>query len=68
MQVKNYTPNPQLACAVIDELGGVTAVAEEMKLAAGSVGGWKTYGLPQSRYQLLKLKFPDLKAWAKFES
>lgn len=67
MQVKNYTPNPQLACAVIDELGGVTAVAEEMKLAAGSVGGWKTNGLPQSRYEFLKLKHPKLSAWSKFE-
>lgn len=67
MQVKNYKPNPQLACAVITELGGVTAVARDMKLAAGSVGGWKTYGLPQSRFEFLKLKYPELKTWAKFK-
>lgn len=68
MKVNGYKSNPQLARDVITELGGVTKTAKIVELRSSSVCGWKTYGLPQSRYQFLKLKFPDLKAWAKFES
>ncbi|MDD6318820.1 MAG: hypothetical protein PUA61_08225 [Succinatimonas hippei] len=63
MKVNGYNPDPKLACNVIAELGGERKTAEIVGLRLASIYGWKTYGLPQSRYQYLKLKFPDLKAW-----
>ena len=54
----------KLACALIDELGGVSRVAGICNIKPASVCGWRTHGIPQARYQFLRLAYPRLKCWS----
>lgn len=47
------------AVRIIDELGGVSAVAAIFKVRQPSVSEWKKRGIPPARKQTLALMFPD---------
>lgn len=48
---------------LIDELGGLSAVAKICRIKPSSVFMWKKQGIPFSRVMYLKLAYPNLKAW-----
>ncbi len=48
---------------IIDELGGVTAIAKELNLSTAATSQWRKFGIPSSRTMYLQLKYPKLKAW-----
>ena len=49
----------ELACRVIDALGGVSAVARLVGIQQPSVSGWKKHGIPHAREQYLRLLRPE---------
>lgn len=61
-KLKNSTP--EIAEAVIEELGGIHALARIFDVAPPSIQDWKKYGIPGWRQEYLKRAYPDLKAWS----
>lgn len=55
--------NLDFISALIDELGGLSAVAKICRIKPSSVFMWKKQGIPYSRVMYLKLAYPNLKAW-----
>lgn len=53
-----------LANKIIEEMGGVTALARWAERAPASVHRWRTAGIPSAFYRLLKKEHPELKAWS----
>jgi hypothetical protein len=45
--------------AIIDELGGTSAIASMLGIKPPSVSEWRVKGIPPSRRQTLSLLFPD---------
>ena len=54
---------PNIAACVIEELGGLYAVAKICHIKPQSVNNWRKKRLPPAREQFLKLAYPNLKAW-----
>lgn len=48
-----------LANAVIDRLGGTSAVARICECKPPSVHEWRVNGIPKARLQFLRLAFPE---------
>jgi len=46
--------------AIIDELGGTSAVAQLFNIKPGSVSEWRHTGIPPARLMYLKVVRPDL--------
>jgi len=46
--------------AIIDALGGTSAVAELCNVRPPSVSDWRRYGIPQARLMYLRLLRPDV--------
>ncbi len=61
-EIKNLLRG-ELADRLIQELGGVTKVANICKIATSSVCSWREQGCPRARLMYLKLAYPDLKVW-----
>lgn len=49
MHMNQSTRSPEFARNLINELGGVNAVARLANVRPSSVVGWKTYGVPEGR-------------------
>lgn len=47
------------ASAVIDRLGGTSAVAKICDIKPPSVHEWRLNGIPKARLQFLRLAYPD---------
>ncbi len=61
-EIKNLLKG-ELADRLIQELGGVTKVANICKIATSSVCSWREQGCPRARLMYLQLAYPDLKVW-----
>ncbi len=61
-EIKNLLKG-ELADRLIQELGGVTKVANICKIATSSVCSWREQGCPRARLMYLKLAYPELKVW-----
>lgn len=48
--------------AIIEALGGVTAVAKTFGLSHPSVSHWKRDGIPEDRLQVIQLRFKKVPA------
>ena len=58
------TDPKKIASKLIEELGGLYAVAKICHIKPQSVNGWRKRRIPPARLQYLKLAYPNLKAWA----
>lgn len=54
----------KLTNAVIDEIGGTSAMAKWAERAPSTIHQWRTKGMPSAFYRLLKKEFPKFKAWS----
>ncbi|CAM3827494.1 hypothetical protein [Castellaniella denitrificans] len=57
MSRKLLTDHPD--SAIIESLGGTTAVARMCDIKIPSVSGWKRKGIPQARRMYLRLLHPE---------
>lgn len=62
---KKNTTSVELSKALIDELGGISAVARWAEITRQSVFSWKKNGIPTPFLKLMRLEFPNLKSWLK---
>lgn len=69
MKLNSKRGNPQIAEAVIEELG-VTVIQEETKLCSddkpitnGAITNYKKYGFPIFFEKYLRMKYKKLSAW-----
>lgn len=46
--------------AIIDAIGGTSAVAELCNVTTGAVSQWRDTGIPRARLMFLKLARPDV--------
>ncbi|WP_316150467.1 hypothetical protein [Cupriavidus sp. BIC8F] len=46
--------------AIIDKLGGTSAVAQIFGIKPGSVSEWRHTGIPPARLMYIKLAYPEL--------
>lgn len=62
---KNFK-NTKAISELLNELGGLSKVAEICKIKPSSVFMWKVQGIPFSRVMYLQLAYPNLKVWSKY--